>query len=136
MTARNLTDANPSYKRDISGDKNPMFGKGLKGVDNPMFGKRKELSVNWKGGRKVRQDGYVLIVAPDDHPHPADSFRASGLKYILEHRYVMEQHIGRYLSPAEVVHHIDGNPRNNNIENLRLYASQAEHIRQEHGRKS
>lgn len=111
-----------------------MFGKGMKGEANPMFGKRKELSPRWNGGRKVRKDGYTLVVAPDDHPYPADSSRASGLKYILEHRHVMEQHLGRYLDPGEVVHHIDGNPRNNSIGNLRLYPSQADHIRQEHGR--
>ncbi len=132
-TARNLTDANPSYKRDISGDKNPRYGKGLTGSDNPMYGKRKELSPRWRGGRKIRKDGYVLIVAPDDHPHPADHHLASGLKYILEHRYVMEQHIGRYLEPDEVVHHIDENPSNNDISNLRLYSSQSDHVRYGHG---
>jgi|CXWJ01.1.fsa_nt_gi hypothetical protein len=110
-----------------------MFGKGMMGADNPMFGKRKELSPRWKGGRKIRKDGYTLIVAPDNHPYPADSHEASGLKYILEHRYVMEQYLGRYLEPGEVIHHVDGNPRNNAIENLRLYASQAEHIRDAHG---
>lgn len=110
-----------------------MYGKGLFGEDNPMFGKRREQASNWKGGRKVRKDGYTLVAAPDDHPYPADQHKPGQLKYILEHRYVMEQHIGRYLEPGEVVHHIDGNPRNNAIENLRLYASQAEHIRDAHG---
>ena len=132
-TARNLTAANPSYHRDITGENNPIFGKGLKGASNPMYGKRRELCPRWKGGRKVRKDGYTLVLAPDDHPYPADSHKQSGLKYVLEHRYVMEQHLGRYLDPAEVVHHIDGNPRNNAIGNLRLYASQAEHIRDAHG---
>ncbi len=130
ITARNLTDANPSYSRDVSGEKNPMYGKGFKGADNPMYGKRGEECPNWKGGRKVRKDGYTLVRAPDDHPHPSDAHH--GRKYILEHRLVMEQHIGRYLEPTEVVHHIDGNPRNNDISNLRLYASQSEHIATEH----
>ena len=56
ITARNLTDANPSYSRDVSGEKNPMYGKGFKGADNPMYGKRGEECPNWKGGRKVRKD--------------------------------------------------------------------------------
>lgn len=126
-TARNLTAANPSYHRDISGEKNPMYGKGLKGAANPMFGKRKEFAPQWKGGRKVRKDGYVLVVAPDDHPYPADSHPPSGLKYVLEHRHVMEQHLGRFLSPQEVVHHLDSNPSNNALDNLALLPDQSTH---------
>lgn len=130
-TARNLSDQNPAYKRDISGSKNPMYGKGLKGEANPMYGKRKEQAPRWKGGRKIRKDGYTLVVAPDNHPYPAYT-KASGLKYILEHRWIMEQHLGRYLEPTEVVHHRDGNPRNNAIENLHLYATQTDHMADAH----
>ena len=35
-----------------------------------------------------------------------------------EHRLIMEQHLGRKLDTNEHVHHIDGNKRNNNLENL------------------
>ena len=35
-------------------------------------------------------------------------------------RFIMEQHIGRKLSPKEDVHHIDGNPLNNDISNLKI----------------
>ena len=132
-TARNLTEQNPSYTRDISGERNPMYGKGLHGAENPMYGKKREQNPNWRGGRKIRKDGYTLVIAPDDHPSPA--YVTRGTKYILEHRYVMEQHLGRYLDPKEVIHHKDGNPRNNSIDNLRLFASQAEHIRVAHGGK-
>lgn len=131
MTARNLTKENPSFHRDISGEKNPMYGRGMVGENNPMYGQTKELAPRWNGGRKTRKDGYILIVAPDDHPHPADH-KKSGLKYILEHRLVMEKHIGRYLSPDEVVHHIDENPSNNHIDNLELFSSQSEHVKTRH----
>ena len=43
------------------------------------------------------------------------------------HRIVAEEKIGRPLKPGEVVHHIDGNKRNNNPENLMVFASQALH---------
>ena len=43
-----------------------------------------------------------------------------GKEKIYEHRYVMEQHIGRKLKKGEEVHHIDGNKMNNSIENLML----------------
>lgn len=39
-----------------------------------------------------------------------------------EHRYIMEQHLGRKLNSKEVVHHKDGNPLNNNIDNLEVMA--------------
>jgi hypothetical protein len=43
------------------------------------------------------------------------------------HRVVAEQKLGRKLLPGEVVHHIDGDKRNNNPENLMVFASQEEH---------
>lgn len=110
-----------------------MFGKGQKGAANGMFGKSKELNPNWKGGKLVRKDGYILVYAPDNHPYGITKQKGSRNKYILEHRLVMERHIGRYLLPEEVVHHIDENPSNNDISNLQLFATQADHISQGHG---
>lgn len=131
-TALNLTGRNPSFHRDLSGENNPMFGKpGLRGEANPMFGRRKEQAPRWKGGRKIRKDGYTMVVVPDDHPHPSYRKR-SGTLYLLEHRWVMEQHLGRYLEPGEVVHHIDGNPLNNALSNLQLFATQSDHISTAH----
>ena len=51
------------------------------------------------------------------------------------HRIVAEQKLGRPLKPGEVVHHIDGNKRNNNPENIMVFASQALHAKwhKEHG---
>lgn len=46
-----------------------------------------------------------------------------------EHRVVAEQILGRELRPGEVVHHIDGDKRNNAPENLKVFPSQAEHAR-------
>ena len=49
--------------------------------------------------------------------------------YVREHRLVMEQTLGRYLMPEEVVHHIDGVKDNNHPSNLGLYESNAAHKR-------
>lgn len=43
------------------------------------------------------------------------------------HRIVAEEKLGRKLLPGEVVHHIDGNKRNNDPGNLMVFSSQEEH---------
>lgn len=128
MSARNRTDQNPSYHRDVSGEKNPMYGKGRSGKDNPMYGRKASAHPLWKGKPKKHPAGYIMVYAPLDHPIHATG---SG-PYILEHRLVMEQHLGRYLEPEETVHHIDGDPTNNAIENLCLYSSKSEHMLEGH----
>lgn len=45
------------------------------------------------------------------------------------HRIVAARMLGRKLLPGEVVHHIDGNKRNNRPDNLMVFASQAEHAK-------
>lgn len=76
----------------------------------------------------LRPDGYRMILAKD---HPFADMKG----YVREHRLVMESSIGRILDPKEVVHHIDGDRSNNSIENLKLYASNAEHLSDAHGVK-
>ena len=46
----------------------------------------------------------------------------------VEHRVVMENYLGRKLKTEEVVHHINGNYRDNRIENLRVM-SNSEHAK-------
>ena len=47
---------------------------------------------------------------------------------VKEHRYIMEQYLGRRLNTDEVVHHKDGNKLNNNINNLEVM-KRGEHSR-------
>jgi hypothetical protein len=67
-----------------------------------------------KTGRKVQKSGYVMIWNPT---HPM----ANGGGYVLEHRAVMAEHLGRMLERYEHVHHINGNRQDNRIENLQLF---------------
>lgn len=47
---------------------------------------------------------------------------------ILEHRLVMSHFLGRMLNKNDVVHHKNGNPRDNRIDNLEL-TTYEEHIK-------
>ena len=83
------------------------------------FGER---NPSWKGGRTVASNGYVLVMVGKNH-HLAD---VRG--YAYEHRVVAEQKIGRRLAPGEIVHHVDGDKRNNHPDNLDVEPSTAHHL--------
>lgn len=73
----------------------------------------------WKGGRIKSTQGYINIYKPD-HPSSING-KGSARKYVLEHRLVMEEHLGRYLTDNETVHHKNGIKTDNRIENLELW---------------
>jgi len=63
-------------------------------------------------GGYINRHGYICILKPD-HPNACRG-------YVYEHRYVMEQKLGRLLTSNEIVHHKDGNKTNNKISNLEI----------------
>lgn len=73
-------------------------------------------SYNWKGGRWVNRHGYVMVYSPE-HPN------ATKRGYMLEHRLVMEQVVGRPLRRHETVHHKNGDRADNRPENLELWGT-------------
>ena len=46
------------------------------------------------------------------------------------HRIIAEDKLGRPLRKGEVVHHIDENKRNNHPDNIHIFSSQSEHVKQ------
>lgn len=74
---------------------------------------------NWKGGHFKSSNGYIWLLKPN---HPFSS-KVAPKGYIQEHRFVMEQKLGRYLIKGEVVHHINGIRDDNRSENLVLTIS-------------
>ena len=67
------------------------------------------------------EKGYLrAYVGSANHPH-------TNKGYVLLHRLVMETHLGRYLTNAEVVHHINEIKTDNRLENLYLCSSE-EHV--------
>ena len=77
---------------------------------------------NFVNGLKIDRSGHIYKRVPG-HPHGS-----KWGSYVAVHRLVMEEHLGRYLTKEEVVHHKDGNPANNDLSNLELFASNAEHL--------
>jgi hypothetical protein len=90
------------------------------------YDKRGPGNPRWKGGRRMRRDGYILVYSPG-HPFASKNF-------VLEHRIVMEKHIGRYLAPQETVHHTNRVRSDNRIENL-LLTDRRNHMKHHAGEK-
>ncbi len=95
----------------------------------PLFNQKESAKIfysgsknnKWNGGKAISSHGYIQILMPN---HPYCDIRG----YVYEHRLVMEKHLGRYLSPNEIVHHLDENKTNNSIENLKIMTNE-EHIK-------
>lgn len=89
-------------------------------IREPGWGSGKR-SNRWQGGRTTTDAGYIMLYQPD-HPN---AFHG---KYVFEHRLVAEKKLGRLLREDEVVHHADGDKKNNCPDNL-IVMTRSEHAR-------
>ena len=104
-----------------------QYAKGMK-PNSTSFKKGQNLRENhprWNNGIQKQGNGYIRIFAPE---HPFCNKRGC----VSQHRLVMEKHLGRYLDPKEVVHHINEIKDDNRIENLMLFENDSVHISHHH----
>ena len=98
------------------GKKKPYSPETIEKMRLAKLGKRGSETNNFKGGKTISSQGYILI-------------RVDG-KYVEEHRYKMEQKLGRKLLPTEIVHHKNENgltKQDNDDDNLELKSNQSVH---------
>jgi hypothetical protein len=69
---------------------------------------------------------YIAVRCPE---HP----RAWSNGYMLEHILIAENTLGRLLDTDEVVHHLDGNGKNNSPDNLKVLKRSAHTIKHQLG---
>lgn len=95
----------PHYRKQLKyGDPLAGPGSGLPGKPKTQRNSTGEYILG--NYRRIRQDD---VVGRD--------------KWILEHRYVMEQQLGRKLLSNENIHHINGDTLDNRPGNLELWVS-------------
>ena len=88
-------------------------------VSKSRYGKRNS---RWTGGVISDGHGRTLVYKPD-HPYPSNYGT-----HVYRYRLVVEESIGRYLLPSEIVHHKNGDHTDDRIENLQV-VSQSEHAK-------
>ncbi len=104
------------YSEPLSGEKHPCY----------------------RTGTTLDRRGYVLkrVALDSEHGYLIRAIAKRGKTgidksgYAPVHRIVMHDKLGRNLLPGEVVDHIDGDIKNNHPDNLRVFSSNAEHLKE------
>lgn len=92
---------------------------GLKKRGKPAYNRGKKLPPDkkgenhpkWKGGKFISSDGYVMR-------YVGKSSDIGWQSYKKEHILIVEELLKRKLNGSEIIHHIDGDKLNNQVDNL------------------
>lgn len=97
---------------------------GLKKIGRPSWNSGRRLPQHQRqiGNKYICHHGYVLVYMADDSIKYGRNDQ-----YVLEHRKVMQDLLGRPLGKKEIIHHIDGDKANNSSENLYLCSCMSHH---------
>lgn len=121
--SRRKPDARPRNKRPYvsqrMADRQPKPCEHCGEIFAPLTAVSRFCSVRCKAANTVGNvidttDGYRWIRVPPGTP---GAFKNN---YMPEHRWVMQQSLGRPLTKLETVHHINGDKTDNRLENLQL----------------
>ena len=112
-----LTAYNREHPTPMTEERKQKLREQMTGPRNP----------SWKGGVTYRHShgnykGARYVRCPKEFSEMA---RKDG--YVMEHRLVVAQAIGRPLTRQECVHHVNHDPLDNRLENLMLFPSNAAH---------
>lgn len=106
---------NNHYSKEFQQNrKSHLYALSKTGNKNPMLGKAKDSHHNYKG-EVGDGNGYLMCLKPDWYTG------RKGCKHVFVHTIVMCEHLGlTELPKGWVIHHINGNKKDNDINNLAL----------------
>ena len=84
--------------------------------------KKREISEAQEARKSAMEAGEILSAKNKNGYIDLSFYQDGEFRHIVEHRYVMEQHLGRRLLNGENVHHLNGIRDDNRLENLELWA--------------
>jgi hypothetical protein len=111
-----LAEGRGKYCSKECSNKHTLIKQGQRLSSKTEFSKG-QLPHNYKGHRFTqsrKQSGVYKLIYKPDHPFATKS------GHVREHRLIMEEELGRYLRPDEIVDHINMNTLDNRPENLRV----------------
>ena len=89
-------------------------GKLMTGPGNPRY----------RGKWIAARSGYMMV-RPDLLPAAIQALIPKGVREVPEHRAVMAEILGRWPTPKEHIHHLNGDKLDNRPENLQILGDQA-----------